>query len=150
MKKLLFLLLFAGLGKLHALEQTQVLSMPPVRMSSTTLNLINYSTNTQNATTVNATASGETVLLSSPTAGNSHYVKKIMIMNAGSANVTVSLKKGSSGTTFFKGEVPSGGGATVFVKGGTGERIGTITQLIGNLSAAGDVDFSIMEYATEP
>lgn len=100
--------------------------------------------------TTNCTASGETVLISSPGASVSLYINKVTIHNAGSSNVTVSLKNGSGGTTFWKGELASEGGAAGISFGSRGWKLSADTQLIGNLSAAGDVDVNVVEYYIAP
>lgn len=99
---------------------------------------------------LNVTASGETVLISSPGASSSLYINKIIIQNRASTNRQVSLKDGSGGTIYFSAEVASEGGATAASFGARGWKLAANTQLIANLDAAGDVDFNVTEWYLGP
>lgn len=100
--------------------------------------------------TVNVTASGDTVAISSPAASVRLIIKKISVHNAGSANVTVSLKDGGGGTTYWKGELASEGGAAGISFGNIGWKLSFNTNLVVSLSAAGDVDVNVMDYCKDP
>jgi hypothetical protein len=98
----------------------------------------------------NCTASGETVLLSSAGANTSYYINKVTIHNADSSNVTVSLLNGSAGTVIWKGELASEGGAVGISFGVRGWKLSANTQLVANLSGAGNVDINVTEFYKAP
>lgn len=98
----------------------------------------------------NVTASGETVAISSPGASTSLYICKGSVHNAGSSNVTASFKNGSGGATFWKAELASEGGGSLFDFGGACKKITANSNFVVNLSGSGDVDVNVTEYFTGP
>lgn len=103
-------------------------------------------------TTTNITSgSSDTVIVSSPGASTSIYLIRGVATNAGSANVTLSLYEGSSGgTRKFKAEIPMEGGAAPIASSHSAWRLPANTQLVGKLSASGDVDVNVFEYCLGP
>jgi hypothetical protein len=100
--------------------------------------------------TTHATAAGETVCISSPGANLSLYINKVTLHNAGATNVTVSLLDGSGGTTLWKGELASEGGAAGISFGARGWKLSENVNLVASLSGDGDVDVNVTEFYIGP
>lgn len=94
----------------------------------------------------NVTASGNTTLVT-PAAGTRVRLKAFMFVNNGASVVQAGLRFGATGTIFFFGDVAADGGARAmnlidaYLEGAVDE------LLIANLSAAGDVDFTVITQA---
>jgi hypothetical protein len=150
------LLVFAVLmfSAVCAFAEDRVIVVNPVRISTQTLSTA-FSIRASTAAPetpdwTNCTASGETVLLSSAGANTSYYINKVTIHNADSSNVTVSLLNGSGGTVIWKGELASEGGAVGISFGVRGWKLSANTQLVANLSGAGNVDINVTEFYKAP
>lgn len=112
--------------------------------------VVNGSPSPQDPRTVQATASGQTVVVSSPGANVSLYINKIMMCNSGATDSVVSLLPGGAGTTVFKAVVANSGGCTAAVFGPRGWKLAANTQLTASLSATTTIDINVMEYYIDP
>jgi hypothetical protein len=96
--------------------------------------------------TLNATASGNTTVISAPGGGVSLYIVKASIHNRDTAVRTVALQDGAGGTNRWKAMVASDGGGSLIDFGARGWKLTANTLLNVNLDAAGNVDVNITEY----
>jgi len=95
---------------------------------------------------LNATASGNTTVISAPGASLSLYICKGSIHNRAATNRLVRLEDGAGGTIRWRAEVAAEGGGAAFDFGSRGWKLTANTLLNVNLDAAGDVDINITEY----
>jgi hypothetical protein len=99
---------------------------------------------------VNVTNSGNNTVIAAPGASLSLYIKKGSIHNRGASNIVALLQDGAGGTTRWRAELASEGGASGFSFGERGWKLTADTLLNVNLSGAGDVDVNITEYYIAP
>jgi hypothetical protein len=100
--------------------------------------------------TVNATASGDTTVISAPGAGVSIHVCKASVHNRDTANRVVSLRDGAGGTIRWRAEIASEGGGSLIDFGDRGWKLTANTALVVNLDAAGNCDVNVTEYYLAP
>jgi hypothetical protein len=95
---------------------------------------------------VNATASGDTVVLSAPGAGVSLHIVRVLITNGGSAVNAVHLQENGSATNRGPGDLAADGGGAVLDFGARGWKLTANTGLDVNLGAAGDISVTVLEH----
>ena len=94
---------------------------------------------------VNATASGETTLITAPGVGLSLYICKGSVHNSDASTEVVGLRE-PSGTNVWEAELAADGGGSLFDFGSDGWKLTANTALAGNLGSAGAVTFNVTEY----
>jgi len=92
---------------------------------------------------VNATASGETSVLSAPGAGKALKIKYLMVNNADSSQATVSLREGTGGSNKFTNSLPQYGGMWNANLINSSWLLKENTALLVNLGGAGDVNIQV-------
>ena len=97
---------------------------------------------TQGPTRINVTASGDTTLLAAPGGGLSIYVTGIMASNQAGSKIRALVREGAAGTIRGGGTLASNGGGYVFPYA-PAWKLPANTALVANLSAAGDVDYTV-------
>ena len=95
---------------------------------------------------VNATASGDTTVLSAPGASLSLYIRRISIINGGSAIVNVQLQEDATTVNRGPGDLAADGGGIMMDFGGNGWKLAANTGLDVNLGAAGDVHVTVIDH----
>lgn len=95
---------------------------------------------------VNATASGDTTVVSAPGASVSLYIVRVALVNGGSAVVSAQLQEASSATNRGGGDLAANGGGMILDYGPRGWKLTANTALQINLSATGDVWVSVLEH----
>lgn len=95
---------------------------------------------------VNATASGDTNVISAPGASVSLYIKRAVINNGGAAVNAVFLQENGSAVNRGGGDLAADGGGMVLDFGDRGWKLTANTALEVNLGSAGDVWVSVLDY----
>jgi hypothetical protein len=99
---------------------------------------------------VNATASGDTTVVSAPGAGVSLYIVRVALVNGGTAVVSAQLQEASSATNRGGGDLAANGGGMILDYGARGWKLTANTALQINLGATGDVWVSVLEHYIAP
>jgi len=97
---------------------------------------------TQGPIRANVTASGDTTLIAAPGGGLSIYVTGIMASNQGASKIRALVREGAAGTIRGGGTLAGNGGGYVFPYA-PAWKLPANTALVANLSAAGDVDYTV-------
>ncbi len=95
---------------------------------------------------VNATGSGDTVVLSAPGASVSLHIVRVLITNGGAAINNVQLQQNGTATNRGPGDLAADGGGAILDFGARGWKLTANTGLDVNLGAAGDVHVTVLEH----
>lgn len=98
---------------------------------------------------INATASGNTTVISAPGSSVSLVIRKASVHNRAATTRTVALTDGAGGTTRWKALLAADGGGSIIDFGDRGWKLTANTLLNVNLDAAGNIDVNVTEYSIE-
>ncbi len=102
--------------------------------------------NPESPVVINATASGDTVVIATPGAGVSLHIKRVVINNAAAQDRIVFLQQNGTAVNSGGGELASNGGGMILTYGSRGWKLAANTGLDVNLDSTGDVWVSVLEY----